>query len=448
MMADPLPSEEEGESASSREEVPRLDRTAALARAWGDDLAFVPGAGAWVTGLAVESAWWCSSASFRWVELLQEQHDAIAAGAMFEQRCELCLQELQAVCSAALSADEFRVAPFDWTPDVRLEAFGSTKQSLALQTSDLDIRMTFEQFEVRDKDRQLKYLRGIRANPGLRFKVLNLIEDARVPLLRLLFDGTLHVDLSMGGAMGGISDGFEDSAGVDPVLVALLGSALDAEAAMRFVRLVKAFVKKRSLVDAHGGLPSSTCWVCLAIAFLQSQKCLLRGSEVVAAAGEASPPSSCVGGVGAGAANSFSQLDGRCSSLWPVVLTPGLFCSFILFIERIGRCPFRVSLREGRCHPAKARTWSGARAPPLFLESPIEGRGGDNIARGLTWIGWNKVIDECTIAKCDFLPPKASAAAALQLELTERAVKRLFGDAEAPEAQEEEAAKRPRTGEV
>mmetsp|Transcript_20441 Transcript_20441/g.57125 ORF Transcript_20441/g.57125 Transcript_20441/m.57125 type:complete len:475 (-) Transcript_20441:47-1471(-) len=375
-----------------------------------------------------ETTWWNSSASFRWLRLLEEWHDAAAAGEKFAERCAVCMKELQATCSAALSAEEFRVAPFDWTPDVMLEAFGSTQQGTALEISDLDVRMTFEQFEVYGKERQLKYLKGIRANPGERFQVRMLIEEAKIPLLRLIFDGQLEVDLSMGGAMAGNRDAEEDAPSVDQPLRALLASAINGDAAVRFVRLVKAFAKASSLVDAHLGLPSSTSWTCLAIAFLQLEGCIPPGQEVLRSASDDTAEDAAATGSTANGDGSEDWAPRPIRRLWPVDISPGLLCRFLAFIEKLSLKPMKVSLSKGRCSPARPWTNSGQRSPPLFLEHPVptESRSWLNLAQSLTWPGWKQVRYLCSEAKKEFLPPQASAPDAAQERAAARAAKRLF----------------------
>jgi len=366
-------------------------------------------AGAAERGAApLETTWWGSATSFRLAALLEETHGRVAADKDFVQTCEECLKVLKEACSAALSKDEFRVQPFDWTPDVQLEAFGSTRQGTALLSSDLDVRMSFQQFDVHDSQRQIKYLKGIQASPGDRFKVMQLIE-ARVPLLRLVFDGWLQVDLSMGRAMEGAADGAEeDGEGVDRTLVAVLAAAAHAQAAaaaVRFVGLVKAFAKSWCVVDAHAGLPSSTSWCCLAICFLQMQGCLLSLYELFEAENGADGP--------AGKRRPRRQL-------WPVELTPELFVRFFAFVEQVGSRPHKVSLLRGSC---RGRYWlsagkSGGPPHPLFVEFPSARRLHYNIAQSLTPEGWQKAVGVCREARQLLLPkagrPEADACGALR----------------------------------
>ncbi|CAK0816951.1 unnamed protein product, partial [Prorocentrum cordatum] len=117
---------------------------------------------------------------------LEAVHDRCAAGAELAATAHRCLEALGAACSGALSGPEFRMAPFDWSPEVVLELFGSCEQGTALRSSDVDVRMSFTQFHVTDKERQLRYLRAVAASPGDRFEVVRLIE-ARLPVLRLRF---------------------------------------------------------------------------------------------------------------------------------------------------------------------------------------------------------------------------------------------------------------------
>lgn len=105
--------------------------------------------------------WWDPSESLAVNSVLNAVHDEQAADADFLASCDRCMVALQEVCSAALGVEEFKVAPFDWTPDVRLERFGSTLQGVALKTSDLDVRMTFEQFCVHGQEKQMRYLKAV-----------------------------------------------------------------------------------------------------------------------------------------------------------------------------------------------------------------------------------------------------------------------------------------------
>lgn len=156
-------------------------------------------------------------------------------------------------------------APFDWTPDIRLEVFGSFAQGTALLSSDLDVRMFFEQFAVLDRERQLKYLRGVEAAPGDRFEVVELV-PAKLPLLKLRFDQALDVDLTMGAEMTG-------GAEADHAVHQLLGVAAD-DAASRLLRLVKVFAKMNGFVDAFNGYLNSISWASIVIVFLQIEHIL------------------------------------------------------------------------------------------------------------------------------------------------------------------------------
>lgn len=376
-------------------------------------------------GQQQHSTWWGSAASFQLLTLLEEIHSKLVAGKEFEQLCEECMQALRETCSKALSTAEFRVEPFDWTPDVQLEAFGSTRQGTALLSSDLDVRMTFEQFDVHGFQRQMKYLKGIEAAPGDRFKVVQLVE-AKLPVLRLLFDGKLPVDLSMGSKLEGASPE-EDCEGVDQSLAAILAAAADAEAAaaaLRFVRLVKAFAKTWGLVDARVGLPSSTSWICLAISFLQMERCLPSLLEVEKANGK--------------------KDERRHRRLWPVQLSAGFFCRFLAFIEWLGEQPHKVSLMNGRCFQRFAWSNSGAPAHPLNIEFPSERRHSLNIAASLTTDGWQEAVHRCGEAK-KFLLREAGATASAQEAAASRAVRGLFEDCPTPCAAGTKR-KRPPTG--
>merc|ERR1719446_849858 len=95
------------------------------------------------------------------------------------------------------------------------------------------------------------------------FEVARTIRGNRLPVLRLKFESSLDVDLTMGEDFAG---GAELDLFVDEVL-----SAAADDGARRFVRLVKAFSKAQGLVDAYSGYMNSLSWVLLAISFLQHE---------------------------------------------------------------------------------------------------------------------------------------------------------------------------------
>eukprot|EP00933_Yihiella_yeosuensis_P008406 TRINITY_DN11382_c2_g1_i1.p1 TRINITY_DN11382_c2_g1~~TRINITY_DN11382_c2_g1_i1.p1 ORF type:complete len:343 (-),score=43.99 TRINITY_DN11382_c2_g1_i1:102-1130(-) len=327
--------------------------------------------------------WWTSEESFEVANFLEATHDAQAAIERFDKTCAECLKALKKMCSDVFSAPEFRVAPFDWTPDVCLEPFGSTRQGTALASSDLDVRMTFEQFAVHGQDRQLKYLRAIEAAPG-RFEVIKMVL-ARLPVLRLRFDGWLEVDLTMGGSA-------EEGPWIDTCVRSLLTASVDGNAE-RFVRLVKAFAKEHKLVDAYGGFLNSTSWTCVAISFLQEQGCL----------------------------PALKNVD-RCekAALWPVRLTASLFIRFFAFVERLGRRPHRLSLVFGDTERARHRSWSGNMAHPLTVQHPD--REGVNLAGCLSEGGWKKSVEKCRWARQRLLPSPTQTDVDLK-----QVVKEIFG---------------------
>lgn len=354
--------------------------------------------------------WWSSSASFRFAKLLEDIHDEQVEDAEFRELCKEGMEALQATCSEVLAAPEFCVAPFDWTPDVRLEAFGSTQQGTALKTSDLDVRMSFEQFEVYGQQRQLRYLKAIQAKPGKHFKVVQLIAEAKLPVLRLRFDGRLDVDLTMGGTFTGV-DGSEDRSareegpGVDHHVKAVLAAAKDEEAARCFVRLAKSFAKASNLVHAHGGYLSSTSWTFLAINFLQLEGCLPPCAETRSRDAVAS--------------------DAELFRLWPVQLSISLLCRFFSFVEQCGSQPHKVSLLRGRCWPLRETSCSGAASHPLFVEYPSQRRSHFNIAHSLTPASWGTTVRRCRQARMA-LTAKEGFSRAAQEAACVAALERLF----------------------
>ncbi|CAJ1418846.1 unnamed protein product [Effrenium voratum] len=186
----------------------------------------------------------------------------ILADAAFSETCSECLAALRKECTAALSGPEFEMKPFDWSPEPTLVAFGSFAQGTALKTSDLDVHLSFQQFAVRRKERQVQYLRAIESSLSGAFQVCSLIDTARVPVLRLSYK-ELPVDLTMGDA--------EDCGSVDDAISSILAAGPRAR---QLVCLVKAFAKANGLVDAYNGYLNSVSWVFLCISFLQAEGCL------------------------------------------------------------------------------------------------------------------------------------------------------------------------------
>ncbi|CAE7574442.1 unnamed protein product [Symbiodinium sp. KB8] len=183
----------------------------------------------------------------------------ILADETFREKCTQCLGELKQACKDAFSGPEFQMKPFDWCPEPVLTAFGSTVQGTAIKTSDLDVRLSFEQFEVRAKDRQVLYLTTLSKLHGTAFELDQLIATASLPLLRLWYR-QLQVDITMG-----LTDDLE----VDKVLATILDSATPAVRNM--VCMAKAFAKTNDLLNAYSGYLNAVSWVCLCIAFLKEE---------------------------------------------------------------------------------------------------------------------------------------------------------------------------------
>lgn len=339
------------------------------------------------------AAWWPQDSGARLCDLLLEVHDEQKADAEFEKLCAEGFEALKEACAKAIDKPEFRVAPFDWTPDPVLEAFGSTRQGTALKSSDLDVRMTFEQFEVHRPDRQIFYLKGIADAPGDRFKVLKIISTSRVPVVRLRFDGKLDVDLSMGGTFEG-GDLAADTVGVDHCIRTVIAAASDVESVRHFVCLVKVFAKANGLVDAHLGYLSSTSWTLLAINFLQSQRCLPAASGLLSEDGD----------------NKASKRPRL--AFWPAKLTPGLFARFFAYMEAFGAAPHRVSVLHGKHYPLYAVSWTGKDQHPLFLEFPSQRRKETNVSTTLQPNLWQQTVNCCRKARRALQPQGADTWAA------------------------------------
>jgi len=247
---------------------------------------------------------WLAFCSDFWLEFsLDLNHflDDHEAPNGFALRCQACLAALQDACVAVFSKPEFKVAPFDWTPEVHLEQFGSTVQGTEVKDSDLDVRITFAQFAVHGKDRQARYLQSLAKEPG-EFEVVRVLISASLPLLTLRFRDVL-VDVTMGGELVG-------GAEVDITVRELLDTV--GVGARCFVRLVKVFGKKHGLINAYGGYLNSISWILLAVAYLQTEGCLPRCEELA------------------------MDEDTKRRRLWPVQLTPAFLARFFFFVEELG----------------------------------------------------------------------------------------------------------------
>lgn len=330
----------------------------------------------------LEGKWWPAGSRDRLASILDEVHDEQAAGADFEKLCKDALEALKVMTSKAIAVPKFRVEPFDWTPDVKLETFGSTRQGTALKSSDLDVRMTFEQFEVRDTERQMTYLKGIVDGIDANFTVSRLT-PGRVPLLRMRYQNLLDVDLTMGGSFED-SDLTQDVVGVDHYIREVIATATDQEPVLRFCRMVKIFAKANRLVDAHTGFLSSTSWTLLAINFLQLERCLLPATTVARNGNGQETP---------------AKKQRTLARLWIAKPSLSLFLRFLLYMEALGKTPHKVSLLKGKC-------WSQEYPNcKLYLEYPSETKQGTNIANTLTPKSWD-ITKECCEKAAKFLRPK------------------------------------------
>eukprot|EP00929_Paragymnodinium_shiwhaense_P094522 TRINITY_DN55136_c0_g1_i1.p1 TRINITY_DN55136_c0_g1~~TRINITY_DN55136_c0_g1_i1.p1 ORF type:complete len:383 (-),score=104.17 TRINITY_DN55136_c0_g1_i1:279-1427(-) len=340
--------------------------------------------------------------------LLDTTSRDLAVGTDYEELCTACLEELKALCKEAFDVPEFHVAPFDWSPDARLEAFGSSVQGTALATSDLDVRMSFEQFAVHQPARQLPYLRALaeKSKSSGKFVVLRIIDEARLPVLRLHFRERLEVDLTMG------SD-FDSGAQLDCMVRELLAAAVD-EKATEFVRLVKGFAKAHNFVDAFGGYLNSLSWVFLAVNFLQLERALPKYCEVpTAQAWMRRGPLVCK------------------SQLWPVRLTAGLFVRFLAFLESFSEGSYGVSLLWGQRTRRRDTSWSGGLAHPLYIENPYK-ENGANIAQCVKRQAWKEILATCEAARAVFTAASSKHGSAKEEAVALAAVFKLFRPSELP----------------
>jgi len=348
---------------------------------------------------AQSSAWLPSADHYEIVSLFKQIHSKVAADARFYAACSECLSGLQTMCTKLFSGPAYRIQPFDSTPDVQLDPFGSTQQQLALKSSDVDIRLWFKQFEVRGQESQIEYLKAVVACLTERYKVEGLI-NAAVPVLRLKFDGWLDVDLSM--ALDGHVEELTALQGVDVYIVALLGAAVD-DGARCFVRLVKCFAKAHYLVNAHGGYLNSTSWVFLAIIFLQHESCLPTYEQLEA-----------------------DDMDFSASTLWPVRLTTSTFCRFFYFVNKLGSGPHKLSVMWGTARRAHCRSWSGSLAHPLFIEHPRDSS--RNVAICLKPFAWKETLNWCAWAEQSLSRSPRSRAVCGEVRGHCSTVLQVFGD--------------------
>ncbi|CAE7240830.1 unnamed protein product [Symbiodinium natans] len=254
------------------------------------------------------------------------------------EKCSKCLGELQKACQEAFSGPEFQMKPFDWCPDPVLTTFGSTVQGTAIKTSDLDVRLSFEQFEVRDKERQVLYLTTLSKLHGAAFELDRLIATASLPLLRLWYRH-LQVDITMG-----LTEELE----VDKFLATVLDAAVPAARSM--VCLAKAFAKTNDVLNAYSGYLNAVSWVCLCIAFLKE------------------------------------EYD---DALQAVPLEVGTFSRFLHFVAKCCRRRRHISFKsKGSKRPQQGRT-----AQCLFIEHPtLPNR---NLAHCLRQDGSKKTVEAC-----------------------------------------------------
>lgn len=323
---------------------------------------------------------WCSLTHENCVaQELEKIHDLRAADNSFNDSCARGLAALLVACRQALSGPEHRVAPFDWTPDVKLEPFGSTEQGTALRSSDLDVRLSFEQFAVKDPERMQHYLdaiaeaiRKLPTNSCLAsrgdLEVVRVVRGNRLPVLRLKYEGSLDVDLTMG-------EDFAGGADLDRLVDEVLSAAVD-DGARHFVRLVKAFSKAQGLVDAYSGYMNSLSWVLLAIGFLQREACLPSCRHVRK------------GRVTSGK---------RKIHLWPARISAGFFVRFFAFISSLGHVPWKISIWNGDVYRAHPFSLGGNPAHPLYIENPL--RRDFNVALCLRDSCWRVILERCSRAR-------------------------------------------------
>lgn len=280
----------------------------------------------------------------------------------YEELCSKCLKDLEQLCRDALSVPEFRVAPFDWTPEPRLEPFGSLLQGTAIHSSDLDVRMSFTQFSVLRRERQLEYLEGIaRGVANSSFEVVILIAAAALPILQLRYEGKLDVDLSMGEAM-------TTGAVVDKTVSDLLDAA-ESPGPRRLVQLVKAFAKKHKLLGAHMCFLNSISWVLLALTFLQMEGALPLHEDL--------------------------ELPNR-PRLWAIEITQDLIYRFFVFMVELGNEQL-VDVTRSRQSGAPAPSEMQGALKPLTITHP--GLPGRNISQCLSRRNWDVTLWSCKWAR-------------------------------------------------
>ncbi|CAE8590260.1 unnamed protein product, partial [Polarella glacialis] len=218
-------------------------------------------------------------------------------------------------------------------PEWTARPFGSMVSGFGWWNSDLDVTCILEDALVKTGDQQgsgleaMQILREqllpkLQAHP--RFQVTKAVLGARVPVLKLKFDGKVDVDLSCNNVHGlRNTQLLKAYAELSPVLREL-------------VVLVKQWAKRKGVLGASSGQLSAYSFTLLAIYFLQVHPLFLLPCL---------PTSSftCSGPVGPdGAELSFGS--------WPCqVPTPLLFASFLHFYAKDFRWGAEVvSVRLGR----------------------------------------------------------------------------------------------------
>lgn len=165
---------------------------------------------------------------------------------------------------------KYVVEPFGWCPDPKLGVFGSRMQGTHLAGSDIDVRLTFEQFTVTDTQKMKEYLGDLYAEfsklpSDSDLQVTKLISGAKLPLLKLSFEKKLDIDLTLGPDLA--ADENRHDFGVKDRLEKLPRIHQDA------MLLVKHWARRRNLIGIFEGFLSSVAIIVCVFCYFQGSSC-------------------------------------------------------------------------------------------------------------------------------------------------------------------------------
>jgi len=152
-----------------------------------------------------------------------------------------------------------RVAVQTRFPEAALEPFGSTRSGLATRGSDVDVHCDLHTTS-KSVPSQVRALARLlpRALPSeSRAKVVAVLAQTRVPLIKLSMEHDVRVDLTFSSEQYGVYNSD------------LIGLYCREQRVAQVVKLVKLWAKLRGVGDASKGYLSSYSWTLLVLAFMQ-----------------------------------------------------------------------------------------------------------------------------------------------------------------------------------